>query len=354
MKALVNQFGYFLIPFVIASSCTRSVKSTTPEALFQEEVPSNPNPDSNPGSGPGGAKPTPRPSSTPKPSPVPSPISSPSPSPKPSPTPSPKESPIACVRDGLKGLANHSIITSAAITAQGFRGSHGIVGTKIILDGAEIGYGLGRGWDRYDVVGTDIELSWTEVVNASVGYSSKLKVKEGTEIFGRYVKGKFFDSMKFFAQMDALRERVSLFPTLGKVSRQCVGSECTVNLTGTHSSLNRFELDPSIVKKRDRLVVKVPANSTPLIFFKGASVNWDDLEVSAPYESVWIAPKTVQKIKLSWLTLPGTLISPEADLSLEQTLIMGRVIGKSFTTKPCDEDTCVTVDSQERVDRVCL
>ena len=328
---------FALTSLLFVSGCSRHTTSSGSPTNFNQEEP-------NPVATVVPAKPTPTPPIVITPTPTPTPTTA-------------TETPIPCTRGQLDFFAKLGVVSAGKVDAKGFNVSHGLVGTSVSIRQGILGYeSLGIGWDRYDIQATDLSIEDATVDFGRVAYSnSRDNRNQGNSFFALPVKGKFVDSAPVLAAARTLRDRLALFPQEGVVTRTCGPKTCEVLLKGVHSKFNKFLLDPSIVKKGDDVRVSVPNGSTPVIFLKGGlGTVFTNNFVTAPFETLWVAGDQTKRVSLNWLTLYGTLIAPEADLQLEQTLIMGRVIVNSVTMPSCSDDACVTVDSQERIDSSCL
>jgi choice-of-anchor A domain-containing protein len=300
---------------------------------------------------------TPSPTPTATPSPVPSPSATPSPTPTVSPAPNPSPSPIACSPTALREFAHYGSVSLEKGTYRGMDISHGLIARDANLDGVELGYGLHREVGRFDVIGEDVTLAWTDVVSGGVAYADKLKLRDGVDTYSLIRKARPID---FDAQKERLIDlQIKLvdLPENGTVSSACnsSGSGCTVVLTGRNPTVNRFTVTKEHLKKRGKLVIQVPKRATAVVVVDEQHIELDDMELDVPNETIWTLSKRGGKFVVDFMTLRGTVFLLDSTFEMDQALLMGRVIAKEFTSKVCQSDrACSTIESGEMPENVCL
>ncbi len=300
--------------------------------------------------------PAPVPSSDPTPPPGPShPHPHPHPSHSPAPIPSPSATPVACDPAALKAFAGYGIFATNSALIQGMGISHGVVANTIRIDGADIGYGLGKELGRYDVIGDQIDLSFVDIDSGGLAYSTQVKFHEGANVYGVTKKTTPIDRAAMAAKIAAIQAKILALPTTPAAIDCPKDDDCTTTLTGTSPTVNRFTIGAASLKRRAKIVVNVPKHATAIVVIDLPDPHLKDLDVKAPAETVWTLSHP-GKLTLDFMTLTGTILAPTSTLELDQALLMGRSLTQDFSTPTCNDTSspCSTVDSQEMPEKVCL
>jgi choice-of-anchor A domain-containing protein len=234
--------------------------------------------------------------------------------------------------------------------------SHALAARTAKLDGVELGYGLHREVGRFDVIGENVELAWTDVVSGGVAYADQLKLRDRVDTYSLIKKARPID---FDAEKERLVEvqlKLVELPVNGAVSSPCNSSgACTVTLTGKNPTVNRFTLSKQHLKKRSKLVIDVPKGATAVVVIDEQNIEMDDMELDVPNETIWTLSKRGGKFTIDFMSLRGTVVLLDSTFEMDQALLMGRVIAKDFTATECyDDRACSTIESGEMPEKVCL
>jgi choice-of-anchor A domain-containing protein len=294
----------------------------------------------------------------PSPIPVPSPTMAPSPTPLPtaSPTPNPTPSPIACSPSALQEFNHYGSFSLETGTYRGMDISHALAARTAKLDGVELGYGLHREVGRYDVIGEDVELAWTDVVSGGVAYGNQLKLRDGVDTYSLIKKARPIDFDAVKERLIEVQLKLVELPVNGVVSSPCNSSgSCTVTLKGSNPTVNRFTVTKQHLKKRVKLVIDVPKGATAVVVIDEQNIEMDDMELDVPNETIWTLSKRGGKFTIDFMSLRGTVVLLDSTFEMDRALLMGRVIAKEFTATECYGDrACSTIESGEMPAKICL
>ncbi len=235
--------------------------------------------------------------------------------------------------------------------------AEGLAGRKLTLDGLDLGYGLSREVGRYDLVADDLDFQWTTVNAGSAAYFSRVKFREGVDVYGGTRRTAALDFDAEYEKLVDLQFRLLDLKVNGTHVRKCnsAGKECELVLNGSDAFVNRFKIEAGELLHLRKIRVQVPRKATPVVLIQARDVNWKDLEVTAPSETVWTLGEPHGKFKIDFMTLTGTVVLAASTFEIDQALVMGRVLTKDFQSAECRDDrACATVDSQELPARICL
>jgi choice-of-anchor A domain-containing protein len=269
----------------------------------------------------------------------------------------PNPSPIACSPAALREFAHYGSVAIEKGTYRGMDISHGLLARDATLDGVELGYGLHREVGRFDVIGENVSLAWTDVVSGGVAYADQLKIRDQVDTYSviRKARPVDFDAMK--ERLIELQIKLVELPENGTVTTSCTasGSDCAVTLVGRNPTVNRFTLTKEHIRKRGKLVIQVPKRATAVVVLNEQHIEFDDMELDVPNETIWTMAKRGGKFVVDFMTLRGTVFLLDSTFEMDQALLMGRVIAKEFTSKVCHDDrACSTIETGEMPENVCL
>ncbi len=323
--------------FLALAGCSGGNRtSSTPRSVFPQSPEPSPIPST-----------TPRPTPTPEPSPVPSP----------SPSPSPSPTPVACNSSLLAPWNHWSIFAAESAWLRGMDVAEGVAGKQLVLDGVDLGYALGRSVGRYDLVAETLEFGWTRVNSGSAAYQTKVKFRERVDVYGGTRKHAAIDFGVAFDQLIDLQFHLLDMKTNGETRVECVraGQDCDLTLVGSDPRVNRFTVSEAQLKGLRTISVKVPKKATAVVLIEAKNVSWKDLEIDAPYETVWTLGQPHGKFRIDFMSLPGTVLLVSSTFEVDQALVMGRVLSQKFVSATCHSDrACATVDSQALPEKICL
>ncbi len=235
--------------------------------------------------------------------------------------------------------------------------SGGIASSKLKLDGVDEGYSNSRDIGRYDLFAETLDFASTNIASGSVAYQSKIRFGDSVSVYGKVTKAK---PLRFEDEKDRLVELQLLLLELkenGKVTRTCESADkkCALTLTGSDSSVNRFTVKQAELKGLARLVVSVPKHASAVIVLDTKNISWKDLEVKAPFETVWTLSRRGGTFRIDFMALPGTVVLADSVFDFDSALLLGRVLTRDFKSADCREDrACATIDSQEMPEKICL
>lgn len=242
-------------------------------------------------------------------------------------------------------------------TIRGMDIAEGLAARVLAIDGLDLGYGLSRDVSRFDLVADTLDFGWTTVNAGSAACGSKVKFRQGVDVFGGTQKAAPLDFDTEYDRLVDLQFRILDLKLNGETKTVCEtpGKNCELILTGSDAHVNRFHVAAGDLVGIRKITVNVPRRATAVVLIQAKDVTWKDVDVSGPAETIWTLGEPHGKFRIDFMTLPGTVVLASSIFEIDQALVMGRVLTKDFVSAACnDERACATVDSQDLPDKICL
>jgi choice-of-anchor A domain-containing protein len=153
----------------------------------------------------------------------------------------------------------------------------------------------------------------------------------GATFDGSTISGRPIDFSTARVKLRAMSKMLQSYPGNGTVAL----SYSNLTLTGNNTNLNTFDSNAFTLGRAHSITLSVPAGSMVVINIDGQDVQFGNAGVVVngldQHNIIWNFPQAA-KISMTSIGLPGSVLAPDADVSLTSGNINGTLVANSVTS----------------------